>query len=212
MKIHNYPGFFVDIEGLDGSGASTQVRLVARELRKQGIKPYLTKEPTKGPIGRLVRQALEKEFNSLPPASVQLLFAADRGCHLNGEVIPRLEKREMVITDRYAWASVAFGSVHLSKEWLLDLNRDFILPDLTIFIEVAPEICLERLAKEKDGVVLFEEEEHLTQTWDTYHWLAAKYWWAQIVVVDGEQEKEKVTEEILSLIKKHPKFRRMKKA
>ena len=211
MKIHNYPGFFIDIEGLDGSGASTQVRLVAKELKKQGVKPYLTKEPTKGPIGKLVRQALERKWNSLPPASVQLLFAADRGRHLNGEVIPRLEKGEMVITDRYAWASVAFGSVHLSKEWLLELNRDFILPDLTVFIEVEPEICLERLAKEKGGVVLFDEEEHLEQTWDTYHWLASKYWWAQIAVVDGEQKREEVTKDILANICHHPKFRRMKK-
>lgn len=210
MKIHQLPGFFVDIEGLDGSGASTQVRLVARELRKLGGRPYLTKEPTEGAIGKLIRQILQRKI-SLPPDSLQLLFAADRGEHLQREIIPQLEKGRMVITDHYAWASVAFGSVHLSKEWLLDLNRDFILPDLTIFLEVAPEICLERLAKERGGVVLFEEEEHLAQTWDTYHWLAQKYWWAQIAVVDGEQEKELVRDEILKVIKDHPKFRRVKK-
>lgn len=211
MKIHNFPGFFIDIEGLDGSGANTQVKLVAKELKKEGVKPYLTKEPTKGPIGKLVRSALEGQWNSLPPASVQLLFAADRGRHLNEEIIPKLEKGKMIITDRYAWASIAFGSVHLSKEWLLELNRDFILPDLTIFIEVTPEICLKRLEKEKKEVRLFEEEEHLEQTWDTYHWLAQKFWWAQIAVVDGEREIEEVTADILSHLKKHPKFRRMKK-
>lgn len=211
MKIHNLPGFFIDIEGLDGSGASTQVKLVAKELKKEGVKPYLTKEPTKGPIGKLVRSALEGQWNSLPPASVQLLFAADRGRHLNEEIIPKLEKGKMIITDRYAWASIAFGSVHLSKEWLLELNRDFILPDLTIFIEVSPEICLKRLEKEKKEVRLFEEEEHLEQTWDTYHWLAQKFWWAQIAVVDGEREIEEVTADILNHLKNHPKFRRMKK-
>ena len=210
MKIHQFLGFFVDIEGLDGSGSSTQVKLVAKELKKEGVKPYLTKEPTKGPIGKLVRSALEGQWNSLPPASVQLLFAADRGRHLNEEIIPKLEKGKMIITDRYAWSSVAFGSVHLSKEWLMELNRDFILPDLTIFIEVTPEICLKRLEKEKKEVRLFEEEEHLEQTWDTYHWLAQKFWWAQIAVVDGERKVEEVTEEILSLIKKHPKFKKLK--
>lgn len=211
MKIHQYKGFFIDIEGLDGSGASTQVKLVAKALRKERIKPYLTKEPTKGPIGKLVRSALEGQWNSLPPASVQLLFAADRGKHLNEEIIPLLEKGKMIITDRYAWSSIAFGSVYLSKEWLLDLNRDFILPDLTIFIEVSPEVCLERLTRERKGVELFEEEEHLTQTWDTYHWLAQKFWWAQIAVVDGERKKEEITEEILTHLKKHPKFKRIKK-
>lgn len=211
MKLNPYKGFFVDIEGLDGSGASTQVRLVAKELRRLGVRPYLTKEPTEGEIGKLIRQVLQRKV-SLPPDSLQLLFAADRGEHLQREIIPKLEKERMIITDRYAWSTVAFGSVDLSKEWLLDLNRDFILPDLTIFIEVSPEICLQRIAKERQrqGVELFEEEEHLNQTWDTYHWLAQKYWWAQIAVVDGEREKEEVTADILDQIKKHSKFGRVK--
>ncbi|MFZ5366227.1 MAG: dTMP kinase [Patescibacteria group bacterium] len=211
MKIHQLPGFFIDIEGLDGSGVSTQVRLVAKSLRREGIKPFVTKEPTTGPVGKLIRQVLQRKI-SLPADSLQLLFAADRGEHLQREIIPKLEKGRMVITDRYAWSTVAFGSVDLSKEWLLDLNRDFILPDLTIFIEVSPEICLERIVRDekRQGVELFEEEEHLEETWDTYHWLGQKFWWAQIAVVDGEREKEEITEEILSIIKKHPKFRKIK--
>lgn len=211
MKIHSLPGFFIDIEGLDGSGSSTQVRLVANQLKKERINPYLTKEPTKGPIGRLVRQALEGKFNSLPPASVQLLFAADRGRHLNEEIIPRLEKGKMVITDRYAWSSVAFGSVELDREWLLGLNKNFILPDLTIFIEVSPQVCLQRITKEKGGIELFEEEEKLEKAWDVYHSLVGKYKWTIMTMVDGEQEKELVRDEILKIIKDHPKFRKMKK-
>jgi dTMP kinase len=208
MKIHNCPGFFIDIEGLDGSGASTQVRLVSQRLRSMGLKPYLTKEPTKGPIGKLVRSALKGEFNSLPPSSVQMLFAADRGRHLEGEIIPRLKKGEMVITDRYAWSSVAFGSLDLDKEWLFGLNKDFILPDLTIFIEVSPGVCLERIAKERETLELFERRKDFADVWDTYHYLATKYWWAKIVVIDGEQPVEKITEEILSAISRHPKFKR----
>ncbi len=209
MKIHNFPGFFIDIEGLDGSGASTQVGLVSRGLKKLGLKPYLTKEPTEGPIGQLVCQALRGEWNSLPSASLQLLFAADRGRHLNEEIIPRLKQGEMVITDRYAWASVAFGSVNLSKEWLIELNRDFIFPDLTIFIDVEPRTCLKRLEKEKKGVELFDQEELLDEIWVTYQWLVSKYWWVDMAVVDGEKSKEKVTAEIMALLKKHSKFKKL---
>lgn len=209
MKLNPYSGFFIDIEGLDGCGASTQVKALNRELGKEGINPYLTKEPTRGPIGKLVRQALQGQFNSLPPSSIQMLFAADRGKHLNEDIIPRLKRGRMVVTDRYAWSAVAYGSINLSKEWLLDLNKDFILPDLTIFIEVSPEVCLERIAKEREGVELFEKEEKLEHAWDTYQWLATKYWWAPIVVVDGEQEKEKVTKDILHFIFKHPKFKKL---
>jgi len=210
MKIHNYPGFFIDIEGLDGSGSSTQVKLVTKELKKEGLKVYSTKEPSRGPIGKLVRQALRGDFDALPPASLQLLFAADRGRHLKKEIIPRLEKGELVITDRYAWSSVAYGSVELSQTWLLELNKDFILPDLTIFIEVSPDICLERIAKEREGIELFEEEEKLARAWETYHALVSKYWWTYISVVDGEQKKGVVKDEILEIIKSHPKFRRVK--
>lgn len=206
MKINPYKGFFVDFEGLDGSGISTQGRLVALALKNSGVRPYVTKEPTAGPVGKLVGRALKREFNSLPPASLQLLFAADRGRHLYEEIVPRLKKEMMVITDRYAWSSIAFGSVDLDREWLFDLNKNFILPDLTILIDVAPEVCLERICKERSGVELFEEEEKLQQAWATYHYLASKYWWAHFAIVDGEQEKEKVTEEILLHLKNHPKF------
>lgn len=209
MKIHNYPGFFVDIEGLDGSGSRTQVRLVARALAREKIRVYTTKEPTRGPIGKLVRQALKGQFNSLPPASVQLLFAADRGRHLKKEIIPRLKKEKMIITDRYAWSSVAFGAVNLDREWLLGLNRDFILPDLTVFLEVSPHVCLKRLAKKKSSLELFKKRADLEQVWDTYHSLVSKYWWTHMAVVDGEQEEERVTEDILAHIKKNPKFRRI---
>lgn len=211
MKIHNYPGFFIDIEGLDGSGVSTQAQRVARALTKEGIKSYATKEPSDGPVGELIRQILKKELRPLPPSSIQMLFAADRGGHLKQKIIPRLEKGKAVITDRYAWSSVAFGSINLNREWLLNLNKHFILPDLTIFIEVAPDTCLARIAKERDGIELFEEEEKLQQAWGTYHFLVSKYWWTYMAVVNGEQKPEKVTEEILDHIKRHPKFGKIKK-
>lgn len=209
MKIHKYPGFFIDIEGLDGSGSSTQVRWVNKELEELGINPYLTSEPSNGPIGNLARSALKGEFDSLPPASIQLLFAADRGQHLEKEIIPRLKKGEMVITDRYAWSSIAYGSIDLPQTWLFDLNKDFILPDLSIFLEVAPDVCLERIAKENKGVELFEEEEKLEQAWSTYHSLASKYWWAQIILINGGSQRSKVTQEILSIISRQPKFRKI---
>lgn len=206
MKIHSYPGFFVDIEGLDGAGSSTQVAAVAKVLKKEGLKVHLTKEPTKSPIGLLIRQTLRGKF-FLPPASLQLLFAADRGEHLEKEIIPRLKRGELVITDRYFWSTIAFGSIDLDKEWLINLNRDFILPDLSIFIEVSPSVCLERIEKARGTTELFEEEEKLERVWDTYHFLATKYPF-YIVTIDGERPPEKVSEGILRLIRRHPKFKK----
>lgn len=207
MKIHNYPGFFIDIEGLDGAGASTQVKSATQALRQKGIKVRSTKEPTKGTIGRLIRQALQGKI-ILPPASLQLLFAADRGEHLEREIIPRLQKGELVITDRFFWSTIAFGSIDLDKEWLINLNRDFILPDLSIFIEVSPAVCLERIRKARGTTELFEEEEKLENVWDTYHYLATKYPF-YIVTVNGERSPKRVTEDILRLIRRQPKFKKL---
>ena len=208
MKIHKLPGFFIDIEGIDGSGSSTQVDLVSEKLKKMGLNPLVTKEPTDGPVGKLVHQFLSEKSSPLSATSKELLFAADRSLHLDQVIIPRLEKKEMVITDRYAWSSVAYGSVFLSKEWLFDLNRDLIFPDITIFIDADPEICLRRLAKEKGGFELYNSRKQLYLVWDTYHWLASKYWWAPILVVDGEREKEEICAEILNHIQKNPKFKK----
>lgn len=211
MKIHNYPGFFVAIEGLDGCGSSTQVRLVTKVLLQEKVKVFSTKEPTNGPVGKLIKNVLNDKYCSLPPAAIQLLFAADWGCHLTLDIIPRLEKSELVITDRYAWSSVAYGSVDLGTEWLFNLNKNYILPDLTIFIEVNPEVCLKRLAKEKRSLELFEEKEKLGTAWATYHSLVTKYWWTHMAVVDGEQKRQEVTEAILARIKSHRKFKKIKK-
>ncbi len=209
MKLNPYPGLFIDIEGLDGAGCATQVRRIGQALIKEKVKVYLTKEPTKGPIGKLVKAALKGEFNSLPPASIQLLFAADRGRHLNDEIIPRLEKDELVITDRYLWSSVAFGSINLSKEWLINLNQEFFLPDVSILIDVSPEECLRRTRKEKIGIELFKEREELESAWETYHFLVNKYPF-YLYVVNGERPPDEITEDILKLIKRRGKFRKVK--
>jgi dTMP kinase len=210
MKLNPYPGLFIDIEGLDGAGCATQVKKLGQALIKEKVKVYLTKEPTKGPIGKLVKAALEGEFNSLPPASVQLLFAADRGRHLNDEIIPRLEKSELVITDRYLWSSVAFGSINLSKQWLLELNQEFFLPDVSVLIDVSPEECLRRIKKEKISLELYERRSELENAWETFSFLANKYPF-YLYMVDGEREPEEITEDILKLIKRRGKFGKVKK-
>lgn len=210
MKLNPYPGLFIDVEGLDGAGCATQVKRIGQALIKEKVKVYLTKEPTRGPIGKLVKAALEGEFNSLPPASVQLLFAADRGRHLNDEIIPRLEKGELVITDRYLWSSVAFGSINLSKEWLFNLNQEFILPDLSILIDVSPEECLKRIKKEKISLELYDRRSELENAGETFSFLANKYPF-YLYVVDGERPPDGITEDIVKLIKGRGKFRRIKK-
>lgn len=132
IKVNPYPGLFIDIEGLDGSGATTQVGLVARSLRGQKLRVYTTKEPTDNVIGGLIRGALTGVYK-LSHSSLQLLFVADREHHLQREIIPILQNSSVLISDRYLWSTIAYGSVELSKRWLLELHHYCPIPDLTLF-------------------------------------------------------------------------------
>lgn len=177
-------GKFIVIEGLDGSGATTQINFLIDYLNKKGLKTFYTKEPTDNIIGGLIRGALSGVYQ-LPPESLQLLFSADRGHHIQRVIDPTLRKGLNVVCDRYFWSTVAFGSVNLEREWLLELQKFFRLPDFTIILKVTPKECIKRIKKNRFDFELFEEEKKLRKVWETYNWLAKKYA-AKIKIVDGE--------------------------
>jgi dTMP kinase len=209
MVKNEFPGLFIDVEGLDGSGSSTQCSLIAEFLKREGIRTYTTKEPTNNVVGGLIRGVLTNTL-SLPPTSLQLLFAADRGHHLSREIIPMLKSGSVVITDRFAWSTVAFGSVDVDTNWALELNKYFIYPDISFFIRVSPTVCMNRIKRDRFDVELYEEEKKLVKVWQVYEALANKYP-RSIKVVDGERSKEIVKEEIIDILKKSPKYKQLKK-
>ncbi len=207
--MHDYPGLFIAVESLDGGGASTQAGLLRKALQREGLKVYITKEPTNNIIGGLIRGALSG-VHQLPPEALQLLFVADRSHHLQREIIPILNEEGVVISDRFLWSTVAFGSINLSRHWLLRLHHYCPLPDLSIFLRVSPRVCLERLKADRYDFELFEEENKLWRAWDTYEWLAKKFP-KEIVIVNGEKKPRLVLKEILGYIKKQPKYKNKKR-
>jgi len=209
MHSNPYPGFFIDIEGLDGSGATTQVNLLRTSLKELGINAFVTKEPTDNVIGGLVRGALTGVYQ-LPPEALQLLFVADRHHHLNRQIIPILQSTSVLISDRFLWSTIAFGSVDLDRRWLLGLHRYCLLPDLSFFLRISPKVSISRIKADRFDVELFEEEKKMWKVWDTYEWLVKRYP-EQIVETDAEQPAEKVAKCILEIVIKHPKFKRLKK-
>lgn len=205
MKINPYPGFFINIEGLDGSGVSTQVKLLRDGLLREKMEVYATKEPTDNVIGGLIRGALTGVYK-LPPGALQLLFVADRLHHLERQIVPILNKGNLLITDRFCWSTIAFGSVDLSRKWLLQLHSYCFLPDISIFLRVSPKICVARLKADRFDFELFEKEEKLWKVWNTYEWLGEKFP-VCIKVIDGERTPSQISKEILKLIKANPKFK-----
>jgi len=199
MKKNSYPGKFIVIEGLDGSGQSTQAELLRDFLAKKGYNVVLTKEPTRdSEAGRKIREILNKKSGILLE-ELQKLFAQDRKEHLENLVNPALKEGKIVISDRYFFSSFAYGaSSGISLDWLTKINDNFLMPDLTFTLRVSPEVCMERIKKRGKDRTFFEEREKLEKVWQTYRLLPDRF--ENIYIIDGEKTIEEVFSQIKNLI------------
>lgn len=208
MIKNPYHGLFIDIEGIDGAGQSTQVTRVAEELKRQGLETTITRATsTDNPIGKLISQALKHEFE-VSIETLEFLFAAGHFDRQEREIIPTLKRGGVVVADRAVWSFIAFGTLKIDRDWLFNLAKNLLVPDLTIFLKVSPTVALERITTYRPIREFFEKEKTLGRVWKNYEWLAQKYS-DKIVVVDGERSIEEVTEEIVRIMKGHVKFRRL---
>jgi dTMP kinase len=149
------------LEGLDGAGTTTQARRLAAHLQAAGQPVHLTREPSDGPIGRLIREMLTGH-HALPDQPIGqstfgLLFAADRLDHLQREVEPQLAAGKTVISDRWYHSSLAYQGTGADRDWITALNARARRPDLTIFLEVRPEIAAQRRVAAGRVQELFED-------------------------------------------------------
>lgn len=195
MMIKNpYKGKFIVFDSLDGAGNSTQVKLLADYLNKIGKRTHITKEPTSSLIGGLIKSQLTHDWKSSPEC-LQLLFCADRAYHLEKEIIPLLKKGINVISDRYFFSTMAYGNLEINDlNWLIEINKKFILPDLTFFLKVSPRVCIERIKKDRFEITLFEKEEILRKVWKNYEILAKKF--KNVFIINGERPPEEIAKEI----------------
>jgi dTMP kinase len=146
-------GAFIVFEGIDGSGKSTHIRLLCSELKQQGYSVLRTSEPSQGRIGRFIREYVEHRRSRLPPEIEALLFAADRFEHVKRIIEPALERGRLVISDRYLHSSLAYqGAEGVSLEWIRELNRFTLRPDLCILLDVRPETGLGRMRRRRRTV------------------------------------------------------------
>ena len=149
-------GKFITFEGIDGSGKSTQLRMLTSELRVRGLNVLPTMEPGGTPLGRRLREAfLETEENVAPLAEL-LLFAADRAQHVNFLVKPALEEGKIVVSDRYADATIAYqgagrGFPETTINQIIELATGGLKPDLTLFFDLPIEQALTRTNSRRDA-------------------------------------------------------------
>jgi dTMP kinase len=164
---------FIAFEGIDGSGKSTQVKLLKEKLEQAGLKVYTTCEPTESPIGKIIRDIFTHKMEA-DHRVIAGLFVADRLDHLlnktNG-IIKMLEDGYTVITDRYYFSSYAYQSTHMDLNWVIQANSlsaGLLRPDVNIFIDITPEQSMERLKKGRTSIELYETLENLQNVRNKY--------------------------------------------
>lgn len=186
---------FIAFEGLDGSGSSTQSRMLAAKLEGHGHAVLQTKEPTNNThIGKLIREILQHKWEC-SSVGLQLLFSADRAEHLKNEIEPALKNGQIVITDRYFFSTIAYGSLAVDDWfWLKSLGRHFRVPDITFLFKLDPAVCIERIAGRGSNFELFEEHEKLEKIWTGYERLAREY--QNIKIIDATKSIEEIAEEV----------------
>ena len=170
-------GPFIVLEGIDGSGTTTQLHALRDHFQRTGRKAFFTHEPSLGPAGMLARLALQKRVvgaafelhdpaDSARPASPEfdpvalaLLFAADRADHVATQLRPNLDAGRVVVCDRYLLSTLAYQGQSCNVEWLLEINRPAVRPDLTFFLDLPPSAALERMRGARWNKELFETPE-----------------------------------------------------
>ncbi|HYO96771.1 MAG TPA: dTMP kinase [Polyangiaceae bacterium] len=204
---------FIVIEGIDGSGSTTQCRRLVEALVSGGQAACHTFQPSQGPIGSLIRSVIERRLldpqSGLPRpfqwSTLALLFAADRLDHVDNFIAPALLQGQLVVCDRYDLSSLAYQSLTAEGgadvvPWIRQLNCEALRPDLTLVLDV-PVALAEARRRQRGGAEELFESRSLQER------LAAVYLQAERLVpgdrvrhVSGEGEPEAVTERLLSAV------------
>ncbi len=190
---------FIVFEGIDGSGLSTQSNLLKEYLTKTSAKILLTKEPTNGMIGMLIRSTLRKRIK-FDDTTLALLFAADRTDHLANI---KFNNYDYVISDRYYISNFAYQSQTIDLNFLIEINKFARKPDLVIFLDVKPETCIERITHNRDHIELYENIEKLRATKENYLKILdylRKNFDLNVVFVDGNKSIEEVCKDIAGAV------------
>jgi len=201
-------GKFIVFEGIDGSGKSTQIKQISKRLKAIDYKVYSTFEPTDGPIGSLIRQMLSGKIPT-DQRTIASLFAADRTDHLVNKVSGirhKIDQGEIILCDRYYFSSYAYHAQYIDMEWVIhanSLNAEILRPDVTIFIDVDPDICLERIKNSRSNFEMYEKLDVMKKVRANYFKaFDALKGLETIAIINGNSTMEIVEDAILHEVKK----------
>jgi len=192
-------GKFFVFEGIDGSGKTTQIKNAETWWESAGYNCMVTREPSDGETGKLIRKYLTGELTGVDNRYVAALFAADRLDHLfkSGGMLEFLNggEKNVILCDRYYLSNYAYQSFDIELEWLIALNAQAFKPDCHIYINVTPETAFERI-KNRGKTELFEHYERLKATSENYLKVIKKLTNENIIIIDGGKSINGISNEI----------------
>lgn len=211
FRRNSYKGLYIAVEGIDGSGKTTQVEKLIHYFKSKGRLVVATSEPRKdgSVIGKIIHEVLQSKIK-IPSEALQYLYSADRVINHKTVVEPALKAGKVVISHRCFWSAIAYGvfdkgifdytkdetQVLFVAQGLLSMYHQFIMPDKTFYLDISVDAAMKRLIKMKKVRELYEKKEKLEKIVAGYKWLA-KQFSKEIIVINGEQSEEAVFAQII---------------
>jgi len=212
-------GRFIVLEGIDGAGTTTQLAALKAHFERGARRAMVTHEPSDGPVGMLIRLALQGRLVganydyhdpehateggiSFDPAALALLFAADRADHVAMQIRPHLDAGRHVVCDRYLLSTLAYQGLHSDLDWLVEINRPAIPPDVTFFLDVPPGEAAERMRRARWRKDLYEGPTDQIVIRDRYLELIERRIPAVglVEVIDASRPADEVSRDLLSRV------------
>lgn len=197
---------FIVLEGIDGAGTTTQTERLCATLRGWGRRAHATREPSQGPVGRLLRQALQGGLGvdsgeAIDGGTMALLFAADRRDHLQREIEPALRAGDDVISDRYLLSSLAYQAEEANRAWVESLARGIRPADLTLLLDVPVEVAAARRRAAGRITERYDADEVQRRVAENYRSLARLY--PNVDILDGSGSIAQVEHAIAKRVEQH---------
>lgn len=216
LRNNPYDGLYIALEGTEASGKTTQVEELKKYFESKGREVVTTREPRKeGFIGDLVHKILKGE-QEFPSVALQYLFTTDRVLNHEEVIKPALEAGKVVISDRTFWSAIVYGildrtdnvyDTRTADYLLIALSifshyHQFIVPDITFYLQIALKTSIERLQNErKQAKEIYEDEEKIKKTIEGYEAIYDRFK-NEITVIDGNRSIPQVTKQIIKVIEK----------
>ena len=214
FKRNSSTGLYIALEGIDGSGKTTQVERLVSYFEKKGREVIHTREPRKneGLIGKLIQDILHGK-TAVSPVAFQYLFSADRQMQHQDIILPALEGGKVVITDRCFWSAIPYGILDMEEEIdqnniaqklvaqsILSFYHEFTIPDKTFYLDVTLDTAIERITNGDGANEIYEDKAKLSRAISVYQWLLKEFP-KEFTRIDANKSVDEVTNEIESALK-----------